>query len=62
MKVRVQYTYEIMGEDLAALNIYHHEKVSRDSLRQQLEDLGRGGIEEQICQGRIWLENKPEGE
>jgi hypothetical protein len=60
MKVKVEYTYEIEGEDLAALTRYNGEKMTRDTLRQLLIDLGRGGIEEQINQGRTWIEHEVE--
>lgn len=60
MKVRVTYTYEIVDEDLAALERYQQQKITRDVLRQCLHDLGTLGVEEQIHQGWIWLDTAVE--
>ena len=61
MKVRVAYTYELAGEEYQDLCTYHNGKVSRDTLKQLLEDIGRGGLEEQIRQGNIWRTTEVEG-
>lgn len=54
MKVRVEYSYELGIEDTLDLQCYlGEEKLTRDTLRQLLIDLGKGGVEEQIAVGSI---------
>jgi len=56
MKIRVEYTYELGEEDLKALRYYQKAEVGRTEIRQLLIDEGQGGLDEQINQGRTWLE------
>jgi hypothetical protein len=60
MKVRVCYTERIDGEDLAALEAYHGNRLTREDLKNMLANLGTLGLEEQIAEGYVTLRAQEE--
>ena len=52
MKVRVTYTEHFTEHHLQALTDRGQKRITRNELRQMLEDLGRLGVEELISHAR----------